>query len=106
LQSVSGDGKFTLVILVSFCADHYGSTLLTCQHKLSINVQQTAKALNMDNQEKTINLIREAMKDRNLSSVSRGCRLSRNTIQAVVDGRYSSHPATIKVLADYLGVAS
>jgi hypothetical protein len=90
--------------VVPFDFDHYDLILLTCQHKLSIIAQQTAKALNMDDQEKTINLIREAMKDRNLSSVSRGCRLSRNTIQAVVDGRYSSHPATIKVLADYLGV--
>jgi len=67
-------------------------------------VKQFATVVKMDKNERTVNLIREAMKDRNVSSVSRGCGLSRPTIQAVVNGSLQSHPATVKVLADYLKI--
>ena len=60
--------------------------------------------MKMDEQNKRLNLIREAMRDRNVSSVSRGCGLSRSTIQAVVNGSLQSHPATVKVLVDYLKI--
>ena len=52
----------------------------------------------------TLDLVREALKDRKMSRVAKATGLSRNTVQAVANGVFEHHHATVKVLADYLGV--
>jgi len=56
------------------------------------------------NDQETLDLVRDALKDRKLLRVAESTGLSRNTVQAVAAGRVDPHPSTIKVLADYLGV--